>query len=334
MARPGEGERPCSRPPLRAPDAMRFGPWPRVAFPHSLSSFGAGDAGRWAFLQQIERYKVTTAMSQFVKDFYNAYPAREWERLDAPLCKIEFVSTLRLIDKYFPRQGRICDIGGGPGRYAIELIRRGYAVTLFDLSEEQVRLARVQLDNLGLSAEQLMVGDARDMSVLASESFDAALLMGPMYHIVEPAERAGVLRELVRILKPHGSSIVAYLNSWGIMRTGIVDLAHRYQDISTLRSMLNEHTFTGQSLSGFTECYWSTPEAALAEVEKADLKVVSYAGAEGFVGGMGPLLERLSADNPEAYANVVQVAAETCELEQYRDSTDHLHIVARKDWVS
>jgi S-adenosylmethionine-dependent methyltransferase len=114
------------------------------------------------------------------------------------------------------------------------------------------------------------------------------------------------------------------------MKTGIVDFAHWYRDISTLRSMLSERTFTGQSLSNFTECYWSTPEAALGEVKKARLEVISYAGAEGFVGGMGPLLERLAADNPEAYANVVQVAAETCELEQYRDNTDHLHIVVRK----
>jgi hypothetical protein len=45
---------------------------------------------------------------------------------------------------------------------------------------------------------------------------------------------------------------------------------------------------------------------------------------------MGPPVEQLSADNPEAYANVVQVAAETSELPQYRDSTDHLHIVVRK----
>ena len=269
-------------------------------------------------------------MSQFVRDYYNDHAAREWERVDMPLSKIEFVSTLRLIDKYFPKQGHICDIGGGPGRYTIELIRRGYAVTLFDLSEEQIRLAGKQLDALGLVAKQLIVGDSRDMSALASESFDAALLMGPMYHIVEPPERMGVLRELARILKPHGTAIVAYLNAWGIMRTGIVDFADWYRDISTLRSMLNEHTFTGQSLPNFTDCYWSTPVAALDEVKKAGLEVISYAGVEGFAGGMRPLLERLAADNPEAYANVVQVAAETCELAQYRDSTDHLHIVVRK----
>jgi S-adenosylmethionine-dependent methyltransferase len=273
-------------------------------------------------------------MSQCVKDFYDNNAEQEWKRLDLPLCKVEFASTLRLIDDYFPRHGRVCDIGGGPGRYAIELVRRGYAVTLIDLSEEEVRMAGAQLDQLGLSAEQLITGDARDMSTFAPEAFDAALLMGPMYHIVVPEERTGVLRELARILKPHGVAIIAYLNSWGIMRTGIVDFAHWYRDISILRSMLREHTFAGHTLSGFTECYWSTPEAALGEVEKAGFKVITYAGAEGFVGGMGPLLERLAVDDPDAYANVVQVAAETCELGQYRDSTDHLHIVVRRERIS
>jgi S-adenosylmethionine-dependent methyltransferase len=272
-------------------------------------------------------------MSQFVKNFYNSNAAHEWERLDKPLCKVEFVSTLRLIDKYFPKGGRICDIGSGPGRYAIELARRGYTVTLFDLSEEEIRLAQAHFSQLGLSAEQFIVGDARDMSVFAAASFEAALLMGPMYHVVEPAGRIGVLGELSRILKPGGTAIIAYLNAWGIMRTGVVDFPHWYRDITTLRSLLSEQTFTGASLDDFTECYWSTPPAALHEVEKAGLQVLSYAGAEGFVGGMGPLLERLSADDPEAYANVVEVAAESCELEQYRDSTDHLHLVVRKAGV-
>src|SRR6267142_61604 len=140
-------------------------------------------------------------MSQLLKAFYNANARVEWERLDLPLCRIEFLSTLRLIDKYFPKRGRVCDVGGGPGRYAIELLRRGYAVTLVDLSEEEIRLARVRLDELTLSAEQLLVGDAQDLSGLASDSFDAALFLGPLYHIVESEERSAALRELNRILK-------------------------------------------------------------------------------------------------------------------------------------
>lgn len=269
-------------------------------------------------------------MSQVVKDFYNSNAALEWERLDLPLCRIEFASTLRLIDKYFPKQGRVCDVGGGPGRYSVELIRLGYGVTLFDLSDEEIQLARAKLDELGLWAEQLLVGDAQAMSALTSESFDAALLLGPMYHIVEAEKRADVLRELTRILRPEGVAIIAYLNSWGLIRTGIVDFPNQYREISVLRSMLGERTFTGQSLKNFPECYWSTPEVALGEVKKSGLEVISYAGAESFANGMGSLLERLAEETPEAYANVVEVAAETCELKQYRDCTDHLHIVARK----
>jgi S-adenosylmethionine-dependent methyltransferase len=269
-------------------------------------------------------------MSQFVRDYYNAHAENEQSRLDQPLCRIEFASTLRLIDKYFPKQGKVCDIGGGTGRYAIELLRKGYLVTLFDLSEEEIRLANIQLNKNGLSAENLIVGDARDLSMFESNAFDAALLLGPMYHIVESNERAKVLQELKRILKPQGVAIIAYLNSWGLIKTGLVDFPHWYNDISFLRSMLSEHAFAGQSLSGFTECYWSTSEAALQEIKEAGLEVVNYAGAESFAGGMGELLDRLAIDNPEAYENVVKVAAETSELVQYRDGTDHLHVVVRK----
>jgi ubiquinone/menaquinone biosynthesis C-methylase UbiE len=148
-----------------------------------------------------------SAMNQFVRDFYNSNAAVEQERLDLPLCRIEFASTLHLIDKYFPKQGRVCDIGGGPTRYVIELIRRSYVTTLIDLSDEEIRLARTRLDELGLSAEHLLVGDAQDLSPLASESFDAALLLGPMYHLIESTGRASALRELARILKPNGKAI-------------------------------------------------------------------------------------------------------------------------------
>ena len=269
-------------------------------------------------------------MSQAVRDYYNTHAEMEWERLDDVQCHIEFASTIHLVDRYFPKQGRVCDIGGGPGRYTIELARRGHAVTLLDISEEEIRLAHTRLDQSGLRAEQLLVGDARDLARLETESFDAALLMGPMYHLTGAQDRAVALLELKRILKPGGSAILAYLNSWGLMRTGIIDFPAWYNDISVLRSMLAEHSFDAARLSGFTEAHWSTPEAALREIAAAGLEVLSRAGAESFAGGMKPLLEKFKLENPAAYANLVQVAAETCELPQYRDATDHLHIVVRK----
>jgi S-adenosylmethionine-dependent methyltransferase len=269
-------------------------------------------------------------MSQFVRDFYNRHAEAEQNRLNSPMGRIEFISTLRLMDKYFPTQGHICDIGGATGRYTIEFLRKGYRVTLFDLSDEEIRLASILLGKYELRAEQLIVGDARDMSMLATNTFDAALLLGPMYHIVDPEERAKVLQELKRILTPHGVAIIAYLNSWGMLKTGVVEGPELCKDISFLRSMLEEHTFIGESPYSFTESYWSIPKAALREVKAADLEIISYAGAESFANGMGRLLEKVAQDEPEAFNNIVEVAAEMSELEQYRDSTDHLHIVVRK----
>jgi S-adenosylmethionine-dependent methyltransferase len=268
-------------------------------------------------------------MSKFVQDYYNNHATQEWERLDDAECKIEFASTLHLIDKYFPKQGKVCDIGGGPGRYTIELARRGYKVTLLDISEEEINLARMQLELSKVNAQQLIVGDARNLSQLVSGPFDAALLMGPMYHILEAKDRINILGQLKNILKPNGFAIVAYLNSWGLMRTGITDFPNWYKDIEKLRSMLKDKIFEGQTLKGFTECYWSTPEIARAEIRSAGFKLISYAGAEGFTGGMHELIEELYVENPEAYANVLKVALETCELSQYRDSTDHLNFVVR-----
>jgi S-adenosylmethionine-dependent methyltransferase len=278
----------------------------------------------------VLRLPAGGAMSRIVRDYYNNHANQEWERFDDALCKIEFISTLRLIDKYFPKRGSVCDIGGGPGRYTLELAGKGYQVTLFDISEEAVKLARTRLEQSGLQAQQMIIGDARDLRTLISGKFDAALLMGPMYHVIDSAERHQILCQLKDILNPHGVAIIAYLNSWGLIRTGIVDFPEWYKDIMKLRSMLNDQVFQGETLSNFTECYWSTPEAALREIRSAGLEVISYAGVESFAGGMHPLLEKLSIENPQAYANVVQVAAETCESSQYRDTTDHLHFVVQE----
>ncbi|MSP79363.1 MAG: hypothetical protein EXR67_07460 [Dehalococcoidia bacterium] len=58
--------------------------------------------------------------------------------------------------------------------------------------------------------------------------------------------------------------------------------------------------------------------------------MVAHAGAEGPVGGTHTLIEQLAKDRPGAYEQLAQFAAQACELPQFRDTTDHLNIVARK----
>ena len=93
-----------------------------------------------------------------------------------------------------------------------------------------------------------------------------------MYHVIDPGERLGVLHELKRILKPHSPTVIAYLNAWGLLRAGIVNFPHWYNDIATLRAMLHERTFSGLALANFTECYWRrrTQHCGMSVSEVAD----------------------------------------------------------------
>ena len=98
-------------------------------------------------------------MSRFVADFYNKNAEMELGRLQTSFSRIEFTSSLFLIDKYFPEQGKILDIGSGSGQYALELLNRDLRVTLFDLPADLLRLARTNIEKQGLTADEYIQGD-------------------------------------------------------------------------------------------------------------------------------------------------------------------------------
>ncbi len=74
----------------------------------------------------------------YVKAYYDENSTLEWDRLDNPYSRIEFTTTTHLIDKYFKNISNVIDIGSGPGRYSIELIKRGFDVSLLDLSQNLI----------------------------------------------------------------------------------------------------------------------------------------------------------------------------------------------------
>ena len=130
---------------------------------------------------------------------------------------------MRLVEAHFPASGHVCDIGSGPGRYALELAKRGYRLSLLELAENSLDWAKKAFQDAGLPAERFIEGDARNLDVFHDGSCEAALVLGPLYHITDPIGRRRVLSELRRVLRPGGVAIVAYLNSWGTLRTGVAD---------------------------------------------------------------------------------------------------------------
>ena len=104
----------------------------------------------------------------------------------------------RLIDVHFA--GRVCrvlDAGCGTGRPAVELERRGHAVTAIDLDADMVDKARPKSRTVSW-----MVGD---LSVIdLSERFDIVVMIGNILNFCEPGLQTAIVRNLTRHLGDGG----------------------------------------------------------------------------------------------------------------------------------
>ena len=141
-------------------------------------------------------------MSQ-VEQYYDENALDEWQRLERH--RTEFGVTMLALEEFLPPPpARIADIGGGPGRYAISLAKKGYTVTLVDLAQENLSLAQDKAREAGITLEAVVHANALDLSQLAVGVYDAVLLMGPLYHLLTEEERKQAIRQALRILQPGG----------------------------------------------------------------------------------------------------------------------------------
>ena len=227
---------------------------------------------------------MTASVSEHVARLYDSMPEREWARMDRH--RTEFALTLRALAQHLPPPpARILDCGGGPGRYAIELARQGYQVTLFDLSAGNLALARQKAAEAGVTLAGVEQGTALDLSRFPTDSFDAVLLMGPLYHLLEESERAQALAEATRVLKPGGPLFAAFITRYAAHR----DAAARYPTEPVDRPGLYEEIERSGRLPPmpagpptFT-AYFAQPAEVGPLCQHASLEVEMVLGLEGHV---------------------------------------------------
>lgn len=186
--------------------------------------------------------------------------------------RLEFVRTQELLRRWLPPASVVLDVGGATGVHARWLAGDGHQVTLVDPVPEHVSTAAAVG---GFAAE---VGDARALRQ-ADASVDVTLLLGPLYHLVDAADRAQALAEAVRVTRPGGVVVAAGINRYG----GLLEAGSN----GTLTEE-NLHLFTEAFASGsidgsygFTVAYFHHADELAGELTAAGLADVDVLGVEG-----------------------------------------------------
>ncbi|KAE9362551.1 S-adenosyl-L-methionine-dependent methyltransferase [Stipitochalara longipes BDJ] len=160
--------------------------------------------------------------TEIISKWYNNNAQTEESRLVDG--RLEFLITLQSILISLPKDKplRIADIGGGTGRYAVELAKRGHKVTLIDISKSELEIASQHAKTNNVTLEAIICADASQLQnaqpKLQEASFDAILLLGPLYHLLEPQERIATLSGSAKLLKPDGIIAASFLTKFGHLR--------------------------------------------------------------------------------------------------------------------
>ena len=212
---------------------------------------------------------------------------------------LEFARTQVLLERYLPGPGSVViDVGGGPGRYSLWLAGRGYQVHLVDpvpLHIEQARAASAGLS--GGALESIEIGDARELR-FPDETADAVLLLGPLYHLLEPEDRVRALAEARRVCRSGGIVVAAAISRFASaidgLRAGYLTDRAFAQIVAGDLSDGHHRNPTGHP-AYFTTAYFHRPEELAAECEAAGLTHEETLAVEG-IGWLLPDLETWFAD--------------------------------------
>jgi SAM-dependent methyltransferase len=197
--------------------------------------------------------------------------------------------TWDIFERFLPAGARVADIGGGPGVHAAHLAGLGHDVVLFDPVAHHVDQARARS---GFRAEQ---AEARSLP-LEDASVDVALLMGPLYHLVERDDRLAALRETRRVLKPGGLVLAEIITryAWVMDATlkGLLGRAETWAEFDWIaRTGLSKDP--AEVTEGGFWAYFHRPDELRDELVEAGFEDVRLVSVEGFGGLLGDLAERM-----------------------------------------
>ena len=155
--------------------------------------------------------------------------------------QVEFLTTMRYIEKYLTSGAKVLEIGAGTGQYSRMIADMGYQVDALELVFHNIEIFKK-----AMNPEQnikITQGNALDLSMYEDNQFDITLLFGPLYHLYTEEDKHKTISEAIRVTKVGGVIFAAYCISDG----SIIDVGFQRKvldiDDYIKRGKINPETF-------------------------------------------------------------------------------------------
>lgn len=202
----------------------------------------------------------------------------ERNRITSGPGRLEYVRTWDVLTRVLPAPpAAVLDVGGATGVYAGPLARAGYRVHLVDPVPEHVAEAAT------LSGVTASVGDARALPT-AGATAHAVLMLGPLYHLLDRAERVTAWREAARAARPGAVVVAATISRYASLFDGFVKgyvTDPRFRPIVERVLASGRHRNQDAEPGWFTTAYFHHSDEAVGEATEAGLVVERVVSVEG-----------------------------------------------------
>ncbi|MDX3277012.1 MULTISPECIES: methyltransferase domain-containing protein [Streptomyces] len=288
---------------------------------------GAFPAGRTAADPAI------VSGAERVAAFYDADPEREWQRTrSGPYHRLETEVIHQQVLAGLRPGSRILDIGSGPGVHALQLARHGHMVALSDLSANSLNSARARFRQAGLEGHLLGTqhGPAQHLTPPPGQ-FDAVLMFGPLYHLLDDADALEAVRRAATALAPGGQLHAIFLTRTSVLR----DLLKRgrFTEMTALTGggYLDHGRYEPLPAVSADDYMPPTRTHRLTEAEDllaaAGLEVTGRYSLEGVAAWMRPYVDQCAADQA-AFTALSRAVRETTQVSELLEAGDHFLLSA------
>ena len=265
-----------------------------------------------------------------VKAYYTQCVRLEWRRLARNAYhRLEFETTLHFLKKYLPPTGLVLDAGGGPGRYTLELAKRGYDMVLVDLTPANLEFAQRQIKRAGLrgKVKDVTQGSIVDLSRFGDCTFDAVVCTGgPLSHILDAGDRQKAIGELVRVAKPGAPVFVSVMSRMSVL---VVILMESQVEIDLPHFITLRETGDYFGSHGFTACHFFLPEELRDAFSQHPVEIVEMAGLQGISSHHNQNLNQLARDEKK-WPVWLETHFQTCTHPSVVGMSEHMLVVYRK----